>query len=214
MHAAMEGPRPAARHRRLAAALLLLAGALALSACGANGEGAPADSGCPVGTVNSCTTATPQILGSNSQSGSSSTSSAADPCFTAPTPSPGPGGDSFCAPVVISTTQPDGLAYGDIKAGTGAQPKQGQQVTVQYTGWLQSNGQMFDSSRLPGRQPFQFTIGQGVIQGWSEGVPTMKVGGKRRFVIPASLGYGAQGYPPTIPANATLVFDIELLSVG
>lgn len=213
MHAAMEGPRRAARHPRVAAVLLLLAGALALSACGANGEGAPADSGCPVGTVNSCTTPTPQILGSNSGSGSSSSSSSADPCFTTPTPSPAPGGDAFCTPVVISTTQPDGLAYGDIKPGTGPQPKTGDKVTVQYTGWLQSNGQMFDSSRLPGRTPFQFTIGQGVIQGWSEGVPTMKVGGKRRFVIPPSLGYGAQGAPPTIPANATLVFDIELLSI-
>jgi peptidylprolyl isomerase len=213
MHAAMEGPRRAARHPRVAAALLLFAGGLLLSACGANGEGAPADSGCPVGTVNSCTTPTPRILGSSSAGGSSSSSAAADPCFTTPTPSPAPGGDAFCTQVVISTTQPDGLAYGDIKPGTGPQPKTGDKVTVQYTGWLQSNGQMFDSSRLPGRTPFQFTIGQGVIQGWSEGVPTMKVGGKRRFVIPPSLGYGAQGYPPTIPANATLVFDIELLSI-
>lgn len=213
MHAAMEG-RLAARRPRVAAALLVLGGALLLSACGANGEGAPPDAGCPVGTVNSCTTPTPQILGSNSASSSSSTSAAADPCFTTPTPSPAPGGDAFCTPVVISTTLPDGLAYGDIKPGTGAQPKTGDKVTVQYTGWLQSNGQMFDSSRQPGRSPFQFTIGQGVIQGWSEGVATMKVGGKRRFVIPAALGYGAQGYPPTIPANATLVFDIELLSIG
>jgi peptidylprolyl isomerase len=214
MHAAMGGTRLAARHPRAAAALLLLGGALMLSACGANGEGAPPDAGCPVGTVNSCTTPTPQILGSGSSSSSSSASGAADPCFTAPTPSPAPGGDAFCTPVVISTTQPDGLAYGDIKAGTGAHPKTGDKVTVQYTGWLQSNGQMFDSSRLPDRTPFQFTIGQGVIQGWSEGVPTMQVGGKRRFVIPPSLGYGAQGAPPTIPANATLVFDIELLSIG
>jgi peptidylprolyl isomerase len=115
--------------------------------------------------------------------------------------------------VVINTTLQDGLAYGDIKPGTGASPQQGQQVTVQYTGWLQSNGTMFDSSRLPGRQPFQFSIGGQVIQGWNEGVPTMKVGGKRRFIIPPALGYGAQGTGP-IPPNATLVFDIELLSIG
>jgi peptidylprolyl isomerase len=125
-----------------------------------------------------------------------------------------PGGDSFCTGVVIGTTLPDGLAYGDIKPGTGASPKQGQQVTVQYTGWLRSTGAEFDSSRLPGRQPFQFTIGGQVIQGWNEGVPTMQVGGKRRFIIPPALGYGAQGAPPTIPANSTLVFDIELLAIG
>jgi peptidylprolyl isomerase len=210
MLAAMEGRIPAARRRRVAAVLLVLAGAVLLSACGANGEGAPADAGCPVGTVNSCTspTAVP-----SAGSSSSSATAAADPCFTTPTPTPAPGGDSFCTSVVISTTLKDGLAYGDIKAGTGASPKQGQQVTVQYTGWLQSNGTMFDSSRLPGRTPFQFQIGGQVIQGWNEGVPTMQVGGKRRFIIPAALGYGAQGRPP-IPANATLVFDIELLSIG
>jgi peptidylprolyl isomerase len=72
---------------------------------------------------------------------------------------------------------------------------------------------MFDTSREAGRKPFQFTLGQGVIQGWSEGVATMQVGAKRRFIIPPALGYGAQGYPPTIPASATLVFDIELISV-
>ncbi len=210
----MEGRRPQARHPRIAAALLLLGGAVLLSACGANGEGAPPDSGCPVGTVNACTTPTPQILGSSSQSSGSSSSAAPDPCFTKPTPSPVAGVDSFCTAVVISTTQPDGLAYGDIKPGSGPQPKTGDKVTVNYTGWLQSNGQMFDSSRLPGRTPFQFTVGQGVIQGWSEGVPTMQVGGKRRFVIPPALAYGPQGAPPAIPPNATLVFDIELLSIG
>jgi peptidylprolyl isomerase len=211
MLAAMEGRIPAARRRRVATVLFVLPGAVLLSACGANGEGAPADAGCPVGTVNSCTSPT---AAPSAGSSSSSATAAADPCFTTPTPTPAPGGDSFCTSVVISTTLQDGLAYGDIKAGTGASPKQGQQVTVQYTGWLQSNGTMFDSSRLPGRTPFQFQIGGQVIQGWNEGVPTMQVGGKRRFIIPAALGYGAQGRPPTIPANATLVFDIELLSIG
>ncbi|HZS13908.1 MAG TPA: FKBP-type peptidyl-prolyl cis-trans isomerase [Candidatus Dormibacteraeota bacterium] len=209
----MEGRRRHPRRHPTAAALLLLAAGVLVSACGANGEGAPPDAGCPVGTVNSCTSPTPEPSTATSGS-SSSTSAAKDPCFTAPTPSPVPGGDAFCTSVVISTTLPDGLAYGDIKQGTGPSPKQGQQVTVQYTGWLQSTGQMFDSSRLPGRSPFQFTIGGQVIPGWNEGVPTMQVGGKRRFIIPASLAYGAQGSPPTIPPNATLVFDIELLSIG
>jgi peptidylprolyl isomerase len=209
MHAAMEGhpPTPPRRRRRRSPAALLIAvvASLLLAACGANGEGAPAEPGCPVNNV-TCTaapaaTATP------------SPTEGPDPCFTKPTPTPAPGGDSFCTPVVISTTLQDGLAYGDIKAGSGAQPKQGQQVTVQYTGWLRSSGKMFDTSREAGRKPFQFTLGQGVIQGWSEGVATMQVGAKRRFIIPPALGYGAQGYPPTIPANATLVFDIELISV-
>jgi len=210
---AMEGRAPVAR-RRTVPVLLAAGGALLLSACGANGEGAPPDAGCPVGTVNACTSPTSAPASASSSSTSSSATEAPDPCFTNPKPTPVPGGDSFCTGVVISTTLPDGLAYGDIKPGTGATPKQGQQVTVQYTGWLKSTGAEFDSSRLPGHTPFQFTIGTGVIQGWSEGVPTMQVGGKRRFIIPPALAYGAQGFPPTIPANATLVFDIELLSIG
>jgi peptidylprolyl isomerase len=204
----MEGRPNSPRRRRLAALLLTAGGAVLLSACGANGEGAPPEAGCPVGTVNACTSP------SAASSSAAASSQKPDPCFTSPTPSPAPGGDAFCTAVVISTTQPDGLAYGDIKPGSGATPQQGQQVTVQYTGWLKDTGAMFDSSRLPGRQPFQFTIGGQVIQGWNEGVPTMQVGGKRRFVIPAALAYGAQGSPPTIPPNATLIFDIELLSIG
>jgi len=198
MHAAM-------RHRRFAV-LLGTAAALLLAACGANGEGAPADAGCPVGNGATCPTPTPTVTAPPTP--------ATDPCFTSPTPSPAPGGDSFCTSVVIGTTLPDGLAYGDIKPGTGAKPQNGQQVTVQYTGWLKSNGQLFDTSRKPGGSPFQFTIGGQVIQGWNEGVPTMQVGGKRRFIIPPSLGYGSQGAGATIPPNATLVFDIELLSIG
>jgi peptidylprolyl isomerase len=210
---AMPGLHASSARRRLGAALLALAGAILLGACGADGEGAPPLAGCPVGTVNSCSTPTSAAAASSSAAATAGASQAPDPCFTTPTPSPAPGGDAFCASVVVNTTQPDGLAYGDIRPGTGAQPKAGQKVTVQYTGWLQSTGAMFDSSRLPGRQPFQFTIGQGVIQGWSEGVPTMKVGGKRRFVLPPALAYGAQGSPPTIPPNSTLVFDIELISI-
>jgi peptidylprolyl isomerase len=206
MHAAM--PRPT--RCRPAALLGLLAAVLLLAACGANGEGAPPEAGCPVNTTTPCSSPS----GAAAASRTPAPTQAPDPCFTQPTPTPAPGGDSFCTSVVIGTTLPDGLAYGDIKPGTGAQPKAGQQVTVQYTGWLRSNGQMFDSSRLPGRQPFQFSIGGQVIKGWNEGVPTMQVGGKRRFIIPPALGYGAQGSPPTIPANATLVFDIELLSIG
>lgn len=106
-----------------------------------------------------------------------------------------------------------GLSYKDIKVGTGESPKAGTTVTVHYTGWLQQNDQKFDSS-LDRGQPFSFTLGEGqVIPGWDEGVATMKVGGKRKLIIPADLAYGARGVPGSIPPNATLVFDVELLEV-
>jgi peptidylprolyl isomerase len=108
-------------------------------------------------------------------------------------------------------TTPSGLQYQEISAGTGAQPQAGQTVVVNYTGWL-DDGTKFDSS-LDRNQPFSFTLGKSqVIKGWDEGVATMKVGGKRRLIIPASLGYGAQ-VNGKIPANARLTFDIELLDV-
>ncbi|HTV48018.1 MAG TPA: FKBP-type peptidyl-prolyl cis-trans isomerase [Phycisphaerae bacterium] len=111
---------------------------------------------------------------------------------------------------VNTQTLPDGLVIQDIKIGTGATPKAGDTVDVNYIGWL-SNGQSFDSSYSRG-QPFEFPLGQGqVIAGWDEGVATMKVGGIRQLVIPPALAYGAQGQGP-IPPNATLTFYIELLS--
>ena len=108
-------------------------------------------------------------------------------------------------------TTPSGLQYRDEVVGSGAQPKRGQSVTVHYTGRLE-DGTEFDSSR--GGDPFTFTIGIGeVIAGWDEGVATMKAGGKRTLVIPPELGYGAEGFPGAIPPNATLIFDVELISV-
>jgi len=105
-----------------------------------------------------------------------------------------------------------GLQYWDIKVGTGTEAQSGSHVKVHYTGWLTS-GKKFDSSVDAGK-PFDFTIGRGdVIKGWEEGVTGMKVGGKRQLRIPPQLGYGTQGYPGVIPANATLVFDIQLLKV-
>ena len=109
-------------------------------------------------------------------------------------------------------TTKTGLKYVDIKEGDGPSPQQGQRVSVHYTGTLE-NGTKFDSSVDKG-QPFEFTIGKGeVIKGWDEGFLTMKVGGKRKLIIPANLGYGPQGRPPKIPGNSTLIFDVELLGI-
>jgi FKBP-type peptidyl-prolyl cis-trans isomerase len=104
------------------------------------------------------------------------------------------------------------LVIEDIVVGTGAEAKSGDTVTVHYTGWL-TDGTKFDSSVDAG-QPLQFPLGQGyVIQGWDEGVAGMKVGGKRKLIIPPDMGYGAQGAGGVIPPNATLVFEVELVSI-
>lgn len=105
-----------------------------------------------------------------------------------------------------------GLQYVDLVVGEGASPTQGKTVTVHYTGAL-TDGKKFDSS-LDRGQPFSFKIGIGqVIKGWDEGVATMKEGGKRQLIIPPDLGYGSRGAGGVIPPNATLVFDVELISV-
>ena len=113
-------------------------------------------------------------------------------------------------------TTPSGLQYEDTVAGTGAEAKAGQDVTVHYTGWLYENGEAgakFDSSK-DRNDPFGFSLGAGmVIRGWDEGVQGMKVGGTRRLVIPPQLGYGARGAGGAIPPNATLLFEVELLGV-
>jgi FKBP-type peptidyl-prolyl cis-trans isomerase len=110
----------------------------------------------------------------------------------------------------LETTR-SGLQRADVEVGTGTEATPGRVVVVHYTGRL-TNGDTFDSSRKRD-QPFSFTLGAGeVIQGWDEGVAGMRVGGKRALVIPPSLGYGARAVGP-IPANSTLVFDVELLDV-
>ncbi|BAZ38186.1 FKBP-type peptidylprolyl isomerase [Calothrix sp. NIES-4101] len=110
-------------------------------------------------------------------------------------------------------TTPSGLKYIDIEEGTGDSPTTGQKVTVHYIGTLE-DGTEFDSS-VGRNRPFDFKIGVGqVIKGWDEGVGTMKVGGKRRLIIPAELGYGSRGAGGVIPPNATLIFDVELLKIS
>ena len=106
-----------------------------------------------------------------------------------------------------------GLEYVEILEGTGAQPKAVDSVSVHYTGWLTS-GQKFDSSHDRG-QPLVFLLGRGrVIKGWDEGVASMKVGGKRKLIIPAHLGYGDRGAGGVIPPGATLIFEVELVGIG
>jgi len=113
-------------------------------------------------------------------------------------------------------TTPSGLQYEDTVVGQGDVAQAGRRVTVHYTGWLYQDGQAgakFDSSKDRG-QPFVFPLGAGhVIKGWDEGVQGMAVGGTRRLVIPAELGYGARGAGGVIPPNATLLFEVELLAV-
>jgi peptidylprolyl isomerase len=109
------------------------------------------------------------------------------------------------------TTTNTGLKYVDEVVGTGESPSPGRIVIVHYTGWLE-NGTKFDSSVDRG-QPFEFPIGaRRVIKGWDEGVMTMKVGGKRKLIVPPDLGYGSRGVGP-IPPNSTLIFEVELLGM-
>jgi FKBP-type peptidyl-prolyl cis-trans isomerase len=111
---------------------------------------------------------------------------------------------------VVTTNS--GLKYVDVKVGTGQEAKAGETVSVHYTGWLK-DGKKFDSS-LDRGQPFNFQLGAGrVIKGWDEGVQGMKVGGKRKLIIPSDLAYGQRGAGNVIPPGAELTFEVELLKV-
>ncbi len=115
------------------------------------------------------------------------------------------------AALAKATKTDSGLQYVDMVVGTGETPAADASVEVHYTGWL-TDGTKFDSSVDRGT-PFTFSLSGGVIPGWLEGVASMKVGGKRKLIIPFDLAYGERGRPPVIPPSATLVFDVELLAI-
>jgi peptidylprolyl isomerase len=125
--------------------------------------------------------------------------------------------DTGTSQVAANTAAPESsLQITDIKVGTGISPKPGQSCIVHYTGWIYENGakgRKFDSS-VDRKKPFSFVLGEHqVIEGWERGVTTMKVGGKRSLIIPSALAYGQAGQGSSIPPNATLIFEVELLNV-
>jgi peptidylprolyl isomerase len=171
----------------------LIACALALAACGSKAKTDPSTAA-PSGQVPSTAAPTPADTG------------------------PAKGGNPKNLKIKPRVDVPKGkppakLVTQDIVKGKGKVASKGDDVEVQYVGVLYDGGTQFDASWDNG-QPFPFTIGKGdVIPGWDKGVPGMRVGGRRKLIIPAELAYGAQGQPPTIPPNATLVFVVDLLKV-
>jgi hypothetical protein len=167
---------------------LVLCGLLALPGCAGFGNDPPPQAAAPPPAV-----------------------AASQPPPPAPPPQPAAPPPAPARPATAPAIGPDGLARTELRVGTGAVAQNGQRVRVHYTGTF-TNGSTFDSS--VGGQPFVFTLGGGqVIRGWDQGLAGMRVGGKRKLVIPPALAYGAAGVPPRIPPNSTLVFEVELLGI-
>jgi len=123
-----------------------------------------------------------------------------------------PSATATAKPAETAPPSDEKLGIKDLTVGKGAEAKAGDTVKVHYVGTL-TDGKEFDSSRKH-NEPFVFELGAGrVIKGWDQGVAGMKVGGKRKLTVPPSLGYGARGFPPVIPPNSTLIFEVELLDV-
>ncbi|HEV2998340.1 MAG TPA: FKBP-type peptidyl-prolyl cis-trans isomerase [Solirubrobacteraceae bacterium] len=183
----------------------LSAGRLSLSACPALLLAALLALAAVIGGCGSSSTSTIE-LGHESPSDTS----AIETTTTAKTPTTGP---LSTKPVITppSGPAPTQLQTKDLVVGTGKTAKAGDSVTVNYVGVLYKGGKEFDSSWKHG-EPFTFTIGEGVIKGWSLGVAGMRVGGRRELIIPAPLAYGPQGRPPTIPPNSPLIFVVDLLA--
>ena len=184
--------------------LALTATALTLAACGGSTQESDADKFASTAEQQAKTQATV------------AETTAAAPTATKVAPSSGER-DIATKPKIPKATgaAPTSLKVEDLIEGKGAAAKAGDKLSVRYVGTLYDNGKEFDSSWKRGKAPFQFTLGQQqVISGWDQGLLGMKVGGRRRLTIPPDLAYGAQGQPPTIPANAPLVFDVDLTKIG
>ncbi len=136
-------------------------------------------------------------------------------CFLSVAACESPTGITGPPPLTGDTiTLPSGLQYIEARIGAGTAAQAGDSVAVHYTGWREEDGFQFDTSRQPNRSAFEFGIGSGrAIRGWDEGTQGLRVGGKRRLIVPPNLAYGAPGLPPLIPPNATLIFDIELIRI-
>ena len=183
---------------RASLAILAVGAAILIAGCGSGGS-----STITVGNEN---TADNSLI----KEGTSSTSTTST--ATAKTPTSGPLSEE---PTVTppSGPPPTKLETKDLIVGTGAEAKAGDTVTVNYVGVLYKNGKVFDAS-WKRHEPFTFVVGKGqVIKGWDQGIPGMKVGGRRELIIPSELAYGKTGSPPTIPANSALVFVVDLLGV-
>jgi FKBP-type peptidyl-prolyl cis-trans isomerase len=144
------------------------------------------------------------------------TAAAMNACLSAlnlpPTPTAGPAKPPTLTQTPV--TLADGLQYIDVQKGCGPAAKSDSNVSLEYTGWLKSNGKKFDSSYDRKGSPLTFALGQNkVIKGFEEGLLGMQRGGMRRIIIPAALAYGAAGNPPTIPPNSVIIFDVQMLSI-
>jgi peptidylprolyl isomerase len=200
--------------RTLLIAACLASGAVALAACGSS---TPSSTGGNNGQAAQTSTTTTTSAASGSSTTSTTSGAGASGSSIAPIPAAdlSPAGVSGKAPTVVvpSGTPPTQLESADLIAGSGAVAKDGDSLTVQYVLATYSSKGVVQSSWTS--QPFTFTLGQGqVIPGWDEGVVGMHVGGRRELIIPPSLGYGAQSPGPGIAANDTLVFVVDLLSIG
>lgn len=194
--------------RRILLAIAALGAAVVIAGCGSGGS-----STITLGNEN---TADNALIKAGEKSSSASTkcpSGTPEPCaLAATTPTSGPLSKE---PKVTppSGPAPAKLETKELIAGTGAEAKAGDTVTVNYVGVLYKGGKEFNAS-WETKEPFTFVLGKGqVIKGWDQGIPGMKVGGRRELIIPAALAYGAAGSPPKIPANAPLVFVVDLLGV-